>query len=121
MSYQPLRITEERAHALLKQCKWLLIVCVVAFVLFCVLAYSNKMGTPTWIAFGVYWFTGVGYFIWLGRLAHGLRRSVIYYVGGTWLASSGIFLIAHIIAFSNINSAVKKAFNPVSQAVSAAT
>jgi len=111
---EPIRITEEKAQRLLRQTKWLLIVCVIAFIAFCFLAYSNDKNPATWITFGIYWFAGVGYFIWLGRLAHGLRRSVVYYVGGTWLASSVVFLIAHIIAYSNIRATVRKSFRVVS-------
>jgi hypothetical protein len=104
------RTTEERARALLKQSKILLIICVVSFAICCVYCATIKMDGIAMSVFAIYWFTGVGYFIWLGRLAYGLGRSVVYYVGGTWLLSSVIFLFAHIIAYSNIKSAVNSSF-----------
>ncbi len=107
---EPVRITKEKAQQLLRQTKWLLIACVVAFAAFCFMAYSNDRNPATWVMFAIYWFAGVGYFVWLGRLAHGLRRSVVCYVGGTWLASSVVFLFAHVIAYSNIRSTVQKSF-----------
>ena len=55
-----IRITEEKAQRLLRQTKWLLFVCVIAFIAFCFLAYSNDKNPATWITFGIYWFAGVG-------------------------------------------------------------
>jgi hypothetical protein len=114
------RTTEERARALLKQSKILLIICVVSFAIFCVYCAKFKMDGIAMGVFAIYWFAGVGYFIWLGRLAHGLGRSVVYYVGGTWLLSSAIFLFAHIIAYSNVKSAVNSSFPSAVQAVASA-
>jgi hypothetical protein len=110
-----IRITEDRARALLRQCKWLLLACVVALAVFGALLYGvkgnfDKLPSMAWGLFLTYWLAGVLYFIWLGRLAYGLGRSVVYYVGGTWLLSSMIFLLAHIVAYTNIKHAVKKAF-----------
>ena len=107
-----LRISEEKARSLLGQCKWLLIVCVAFFTLLIIYVVTKDMDGVAGALFAVYWLAGVGYFIWLGRLAYGLRRSVVYYVGGTWLASSVVFLIAHAIAYSNISKAVSAAFEP---------
>jgi hypothetical protein len=109
------KITEERARVLLNQRKKLLLTCLGAFVLFCILAFNvnanfDKLPMVGWLTFLIYWLAGVLYFFWLGRLAYGLGRSVIYYVGGTWLLSSVIFLIAHLVAYSNIRAAVAKEF-----------
>lgn len=60
--------------------------------------------------FELYWFAGVFYLIWLGRLAYGLRRSIVYYGGGAMLAGGVIFLFAHIIAYSNMSARVKKTY-----------
>jgi len=114
------RITEERARVLLRQSKILLNICVVSFAIFCGYCAKFKMDAIAMSVFAIYWFTGVGYFIWLGRLAYGLGRSVVYYVGGTWLLSSVIFLFAHIIAYSNIKSAVNSSFPSTIQAVASA-
>lgn len=112
MNDQPVQITEERARKLLGQAKWLLIICCVSLVVFAIYASTDKIEGPAMIFFGIYWLAGVTYLIWLGRLANGLRRSVIYYVGGTLVASSAIFLLAHIIAYANISGRVKKTFHP---------
>ena len=109
------RITEDRARALLKQCKWLLLACVSALAAFGALLYTvngtfDRLPSIAWGLFLTYWLAGVLYFIWLGRLAYGLGRSVIYYVGGTWLLSSMIFLLAHVLAYTNIKRAVAKTF-----------
>jgi hypothetical protein len=53
----------------------------------------------------------VGYYIYFGRLAYGLGRSVVYYVALTWVASGFVLFIAHVIAYFNIRAAVKSAFN----------
>jgi hypothetical protein len=110
-----IRITEERARGLLEQCKWLLIACAAALVVFFSIVYSvsadfNKLPTIGWAIFATYWLAGVLYFIWLGRLAYGLGRSVIYYVGLTWVFSSTFLLFAHLIAYQNIKGAVNSAF-----------
>jgi hypothetical protein len=107
-----LRVTEERARALLKQCGWLLTVCVVAFVCFAVYAATQTFDGIAMSLFGVYWLSGVGFMIWLGRLAYGLGRSVVSYVGGAFLGSSVVFLFAHTIAYANIKRAVAKEFPP---------
>lgn len=112
MNEQPPRITEEKARGLLVDAKWLLIVCCVPFVAFAIYAYSDRFDGTAMIFFGLYWLAGILYLIWLGRLASGLRRSVVYYVIGTLLASGVIFLLAHIIAYANISGRVKRTFDP---------
>ena len=111
----PLRITEDQARALLKQTQWLLTACVIAILLFVVLIFSasgdvNKMPSIALPVFLTYWLAGVLFLVWIGRLAYGLGRSVVYYVGGTLLLSSAIFMFAHIIAYTNIKKAVATAF-----------
>jgi hypothetical protein len=108
---RPVRITPEKAQALLTQCKWLLIACIAAFVLFAVRAYADNMDAIAWTLFAIFWLASVGYYIWLGRLAYGLGRSVVYYVALTWVASGVVFFIAHLIAYFNIRAAVKSAFS----------
>jgi hypothetical protein len=112
MNDQPLRITEEEARRLLVDARWLLIVCCVPFVAFAIYAYSDKFGGSAMIFFGLYWLAGVLYLIWLGRLAAGLRRSIVYYVLGTLLASGVVFLLAHIIAYAIMSGRVKRTFDP---------
>jgi hypothetical protein len=109
-----IRITEERARHLLKQCKWLLLTCVAALAIFFALALgaNGKMSSLDMLAFAIYGLAGVLYLILLGRLAYGLRRSVVYYVGGTLLLSSFLFLIAHVVAYMNIRTAVATGFQP---------
>ena len=111
------RITEQRARDLLKQCMWLLITCLGMFAIymaFVVKADGNfdKLPAIAWQCFITYWLAGVLYFIWLGRQAHGLARSVVYYVGGTWLLTTVIYLFAQVIAYANIHGAVSKTFGP---------
>jgi hypothetical protein len=84
--------------------------CCVAVIAFAAYAYHNKFDGTGMALFGLYWFAGVFYLIWLGRLAYGLRRSIVYYVGVTLLASSAIFLFAHIIAYLNMSARVKKTY-----------
>jgi FtsH-binding integral membrane protein len=105
---RPIRIAVDKAQALLKQCKWLLIACIAAFVLFAVRAYADKMDSVAMTLFAIFWVASGAYYIWLGRLAYGLGRSVVYYVGLTWVASGAVFLIAHLIAYSNIRAATKR-------------
>jgi hypothetical protein len=110
MTDRPVRINQDRAQGLLKQCRWLLIICIVGFVLFAWRASTERMDGISLAFFAVYWLAGVGYFIWVGRLAYGLGRSAVYYIGGTLIASMAIFLIAHVIAYINIRSAVNQSF-----------
>jgi hypothetical protein len=110
-----IKITEEKARKELKACRVSLIVCVCSLVAFIAIVMSvdgnfDKAGTVAWLAFLTYWVSGVYFLIAIGRLAWGLDRSVIYYVGGTMLCSSAIFLIAHLIAYLNISRAVSKTF-----------
>lgn len=112
---KPVRITQERAQALLNECKWLLIVFVGAELIGGgIVVYLGDVNATAIALIVIGWFAGIGYLIWLGRLADGLGRSIIYYVGGTLLAGSFIAFVAHIIAYYNIRAAVRKAF-PSSQ------
>jgi hypothetical protein len=63
------RFTEEKARKLLGQARWLLILCSVAVIAFAAYAYTNKFDGTGMALFGLYWFAGVFYLIWLGRLA----------------------------------------------------
>jgi hypothetical protein len=106
----PPRITEEKARELLTQTGWLLLMCIasfaVLFALFFILRPDGRFAAAIAISFLAYGLACLLYYIWLGRLAYGLQRSVIYYVGGTWLFAMAIHLIAHFVAYRNIRAAV---------------
>ena len=107
---RPVRITEDKARSLLRQCRVLLIAMITAFVLLMWLLSVNKESSYATILLPVWILAGLGYIIQLGRLAHGLGRSVVYYVGGTFIAAGAILFFAHIIAYFNVRSAVKEIF-----------
>lgn len=107
------RITKERAETLLMQCKWLLIVSIAALGTGALCSNSNGYGAYTGIsaaAFAISGIAALGYLICLGRLAHGLGRSVILYVGLTILASSFMPFLAYIFVYLLIRHAAEETF-----------
>ena len=107
------RITHERAESLLSQCRWILAVSVLSLLTAVSLNLSETGPQALVVILAcVYVFGGFGYLICLGRLAYGLGRSVIYYVGVTLVASHVVFIVAHLIAYGNIKTAVENASYP---------
>ncbi len=107
------RITHERAQSLLTRCRWILIVSTFSLITAVWLNVSDTGPQALVILLAcVYILGGFGYLICLGRLAYGLGRSVVYYVGGTLLASYVVFIVAHLIAYGNIKTAVENANYP---------
>lgn len=107
------RISQERAQVLLTQCKWLLITscaCLGALVVILKL-YGDSFPNAAALCLWLIWLASlIGYIIWLGRLAHGLGRSVIIWVGVSWLANAVFPLGAYIVAYFNIKRAVRVTF-----------
>jgi hypothetical protein len=110
MGYE-IQITPGRAQALLNQCRWLMVACVGLVALDLELLAHNVNSEAVALFAMIYLLACVAYTIWLGRLAHGLGRSVALWVGCTWLASAVIFVFSHIIAYFRIKAAVKKTFS----------
>jgi hypothetical protein len=108
------RITEERARNLLKQCKVSLIVSMSGVVALLatvgIMGGFDKASAIAWLTVLTYWLAAVYFLITIGRLAYGLERSVVYYVGGTIICTGAIFLFAHLIAYFNIKKAVSTTF-----------
>jgi hypothetical protein len=111
------RITHDRAESLLTQCRWILVISALSLITAVGLDLSETGSQAlVFILVCVYVFGGFGYLICLGRLAYGLGRSVAYYVGVTLLASNVVFVVAHLIAYGNIKTAVENATYPGSTA-----
>ena len=101
---QPVRFSEDKARKLLRQLAFMLAtMCGALLAIGC--AGESKAQVLGVIFAVVYVLAHILYLIWLGRLAYGLRRSVVYYVVG-----SGVFLLGPIIAYLNMSARVDKTY-----------
>jgi hypothetical protein len=119
------RVSQDKAQALLQECKWLLTVYCYATLVFGVLRYIDYSRAATFLpaervalyrietVVALVWILStLGYLVWLGRITHALGRSVIKWILGTWLVSIFLPILAYILVYFSIRREVRKAFAP---------